>query len=118
MIKNKPQLVQLLKEILTEKFPKKNKLQKNKISKNKVTKNKTRKPKKLKQENTNDMSEFESFILDKMINMGLIAIDDDGTLRSLREPTELEALELTKFENNLKKLPVIIRSKRSKRSKS
>lgn len=51
MIESKSQLLQLLKEILSEKFPKKNKLQKNKPKKNKVIKNKTRKPKKLREEN-------------------------------------------------------------------
>ena len=50
MIENKEQLVKLLMEILTEKFPKKNKLQKNKPKKNKVIKNKIRKPKKLRED--------------------------------------------------------------------
>jgi hypothetical protein len=54
MIENKSQLVELLKEILTEKFPKKNKLQKNRPKKNKLIKNKTRKPKKLREENQAD----------------------------------------------------------------
>jgi hypothetical protein len=45
MIQNKSQLVELLKEILTEKYPKKPKKQKNKFTKNKVHKNKTLKPK-------------------------------------------------------------------------
>jgi len=49
MVENRPQLVELLKEILSEKFPKKNKLQKNKITKNKPQKNKFRKPKKLRE---------------------------------------------------------------------
>lgn len=50
MIENKEQLVELLKEILSEKFPKKNKLQKNKLTKNRPQKNKIRKPKKLREE--------------------------------------------------------------------
>lgn len=50
MIPNKPQLVVLIREILTEKYPKKSRVQKNKIRKNKIHKNKMRKPKILREE--------------------------------------------------------------------
>lgn len=108
----KQQLKHLV-ETLNEVFMRKNKFQKNKTRKNKTQKNKTRKPKKLREEEDpmgDNMGEFDSSIFDKMISMGLVSIGPNNVLQNVREPNEQEVEELNRFEANLKKLPVIVRT--------